>query len=88
MASHNTVIFVGYARSTLAINLSAMQNSKINELRPWVWAVDARLCRGRRPVQAPPACLKWEYRLPLLLQEIFEANADIICLQELNHFGE
>jgi hypothetical protein len=26
--------------------------------------------------------------LPLILQEVREADADIICLQELNHFGE
>ncbi|GIL66810.1 hypothetical protein Vafri_20325 [Volvox africanus] len=38
--------------------------------------------------RAPPACLEWGYRRPLLLQEILEANADIICLQELNHFDE
>ncbi|GIL78062.1 hypothetical protein Vretimale_7471 [Volvox reticuliferus] len=38
--------------------------------------------------RAPPLCLEWEYRRPLLLQEILEANADIICLQELNHFDE
>lgn len=38
--------------------------------------------------KVPPGCLEWEYRKPLLLQEIFEANADIICLQELNHFED
>ncbi|GLI63407.1 hypothetical protein VaNZ11_006371 [Volvox africanus] len=38
--------------------------------------------------RAPPGCLEWDYRRPLLLQEIMEANADIICLQELNHFDE
>ncbi|KXZ50586.1 hypothetical protein GPECTOR_16g761 [Gonium pectorale] len=38
--------------------------------------------------RVPPGCLEWEYRRPLLLQEILEANADIICLQELNHFDE
>ncbi|KAG2495540.1 hypothetical protein HYH03_006483 [Edaphochlamys debaryana] len=36
----------------------------------------------------PPSCLEWEYRKPLLLQELLEADADIICLQELNHFDE
>ncbi|KAG2449617.1 hypothetical protein HYH02_005150 [Chlamydomonas schloesseri] len=35
-----------------------------------------------------PDHLEWEYRKPLLLQEIMEANADIICLQELNHFED
>ncbi|PNH12976.1 Glucose-repressible alcohol dehydrogenase transcriptional effector [Tetrabaena socialis] len=38
--------------------------------------------------RVPPKCLEWEYRKPRLLQEILEADADIICLQELNHFGE
>eukprot|EP00775_Hariotina_reticulata_P003332 gene3332-3609_t len=37
-------------------------------------------------VKVPISCLQWEYRLPLILQEIRAANADIICLQELNHF--
>lgn len=37
-------------------------------------------------VKVPISCLSWEYRLPLILQEIRAANADIICLQELNHF--
>jgi len=39
-------------------------------------------------VKVPISCLQWEYRLPMILQEIRAANADIICLQELNHFGE
>jgi endonuclease/exonuclease/phosphatase family metal-dependent hydrolase len=39
-------------------------------------------------LQVPISCLQWEHRLPLILQEIWEADADIICLQELNHFGE
>lgn len=38
--------------------------------------------------QVPISCLQWEHRLPLILQEVREADADIICLQELNHFGE
>jgi nocturnin len=37
-------------------------------------------------VKVPISCLQWEHRLPLILQEIWEADADIICLQELNHF--
>jgi nocturnin len=37
-------------------------------------------------VKVPISCLQWEHRLPLILQEIREADADIICLQELNHF--
>lgn len=39
-------------------------------------------------LQVPISCLQWEHRLPLILHEIREADADIICLQELNHFGE
>jgi endonuclease/exonuclease/phosphatase family metal-dependent hydrolase len=39
-------------------------------------------------LQVPISCLQWEHRLPLILQEVREANADIICLQELNHFGK
>eukprot|EP00882_Tetradesmus_deserticola_P021706 GHRQ01023503.1.p1 GENE.GHRQ01023503.1~~GHRQ01023503.1.p1 ORF type:complete len:141 (+),score=23.17 GHRQ01023503.1:276-698(+) len=38
--------------------------------------------------KVPISCLMWEHRLPLIMQEIRAANADIICLQELNHFGE
>lgn len=38
-------------------------------------------------VRANPCSLEWHYRLPLLLAELQEANADIICVQELNHFG-
>lgn len=38
-------------------------------------------------LQVPISCLQWEHRLPLILQEVREADADIICLQELNHFG-
>eukprot|EP00878_Enallax_costatus_P027094 GHUV01029138.1.p1 GENE.GHUV01029138.1~~GHUV01029138.1.p1 ORF type:complete len:304 (+),score=44.01 GHUV01029138.1:593-1504(+) len=37
-------------------------------------------------VKVPISCLMWEHRLPLILQEIKAADADIICLQELNHF--
>lgn len=38
-------------------------------------------------VKVPISCLQWEHRLPLILQEIRAADADIVCLQELNHFG-
>lgn len=31
--------------------------------------------------------LQWEQRAPLILQELSLADADIICLQEVNHFG-
>ncbi|WIA31940.1 hypothetical protein OEZ86_002799 [Tetradesmus obliquus] len=36
--------------------------------------------------KVPISCLMWEHRLPLILQEVRAANADILCLQELNHF--
>lgn len=37
-----------------------------------------------------PEVLPWEYRLPRLLREIQEHDADILCLQEVqqNHFGD
>jgi hypothetical protein len=31
--------------------------------------------------------LEWNVRAPLLLAKIMENEPDIICLQELNHFG-
>ena len=37
--------------------------------------------------QADPAALSWELRAPLLLQELLEADASVICLQECNRFG-
>lgn len=44
--------------------------------------------KGMVSLQVPISCLQWEHRGPLILQEIREADADIICLQELNHFGK
>jgi mRNA deadenylase 3'-5' endonuclease subunit Ccr4 len=35
-----------------------------------------------------PAALEWEHRLPLLLAELREADADIICLQEVNRLED
>lgn len=32
--------------------------------------------------------LQWEHRAPLILRELALANADIICLQEVNHFDD
>ena len=32
--------------------------------------------------------LEWEFRAPLVLREILESEADVLCLQELNHFGK
>lgn len=39
------------------------------------------------PPQAPPHALLWEHRLPRVLAELESADADVICLQEVNHFG-
>lgn len=38
-------------------------------------------------VQALPEVLEWQFRAPAILEEILEADADIITLQELNHYG-
>ena len=38
-------------------------------------------------MQVDPHLLRWEVRLPLILAEIREAGADIMCFQELNHYG-
>ena len=39
-------------------------------------------------LQASREVLSWERRAPFLLQEIVEADADVVCLQEVNHYGE
>ncbi len=31
--------------------------------------------------------LLWETRAPLILAELQQADADVICMQEVNHFG-
>ncbi|XP_057312107.1 nocturnin-like [Hydractinia symbiolongicarpus] len=36
----------------------------------------------------PPQCLKWQYRKRLLLNEILSANADVVCLEEVDHFDD
>ena len=38
--------------------------------------------------QVPRELLSWEARAPLLLEEILDSAADIICLQEVNRYGE
>lgn len=55
-----------------------LQHASSTQQQPTTW------CAG---LQVPISCLQWEHRLPLILQEVREADADIICLQELNHFG-
>jgi len=39
-------------------------------------------------VKVPPEVLEWDYRMPLMLAEVAESEADIICIQELNHFKQ
>lgn len=39
-------------------------------------------------VKVPEQALCWSYRAGLLMQEILESQADIICLQEVNHYGD
>eukprot|EP00243_Klebsormidium_subtile_P010882 TRINITY_DN5960_c0_g1_i1.p1 TRINITY_DN5960_c0_g1~~TRINITY_DN5960_c0_g1_i1.p1 ORF type:complete len:339 (+),score=33.97 TRINITY_DN5960_c0_g1_i1:172-1188(+) len=39
-------------------------------------------------VKVPSKLLDWESRAPLLLRELEEAGADVICLQEVNHFDD
>lgn len=39
------------------------------------------------PMQVPREVLDWETRSPMLLEEILESQADIICLQEVNRYG-
>ena len=39
------------------------------------------------PAQVPPECLEWSFRKPLVLEELQEACADVICLQECNRYG-
>lgn len=38
--------------------------------------------------QVSPEVLEWDYRFRLVLAEVAESNADIICIQELNHYEE
>ena len=39
-------------------------------------------------IECPASALKWEYRGPLLLQEILRSNADILCLEEVDHYQD
>ncbi len=38
-------------------------------------------------VQVAPHLLEWPARAPLILNEILDSRADLVCLQELNHYG-
>lgn len=39
-------------------------------------------------MQTPKRALEWTYRAPLLVEEILNSRPDIVCLQEVNHYGE
>jgi mRNA deadenylase 3'-5' endonuclease subunit Ccr4 len=39
-------------------------------------------------IRAPKEILEWSTRAPKLLNKILEASADIVCLQELNHYDD
>ncbi|GAX79232.1 hypothetical protein CEUSTIGMA_g6672.t1 [Chlamydomonas eustigma] len=39
-------------------------------------------------VKTPLPLLEWSYRMPLIIEELKEAQADIICLQEVNRYEE
>lgn len=39
-------------------------------------------------IRAPQEALQWDHRKALLLAEITAADADIVCLQECNHFED
>ena len=38
--------------------------------------------------KAPPEALKWENRKEKLLEEILRSGADIVCLEEVDHFSD
>ena len=38
-------------------------------------------------LQVEPRLLTWEHRAPIILEQLLEADADVVCLQEVNHFG-
>ena len=45
-------------------------------------------CLSQEPLlQVEPKLLTWEHRAPIILEQLLEADADVLCLQEVNHFG-
>ena len=44
--------------------------------------------KERRRCQVPSSLLEWDSRWPLILKEIQEADADLVCLQEVNKYGK
>lgn len=39
-------------------------------------------------IKCPEAALKWSYRRHLILQEILRSGADIVCLEEVDHYED
>ena len=39
-------------------------------------------------IKCPAAALKWEYRGPRVMQEITRSGADIVCLEEVDHYSD
>ena len=39
-------------------------------------------------IRCPVEALKWTYRAPSILQEILRSGADIICMEEVDHFHD
>lgn len=39
-------------------------------------------------IKCPEAALKWDYRGALLVQEISRSEADIVCLEEVDHYDD
>lgn len=39
-------------------------------------------------IKCPEAALKWSYRGPLLVQEILRSGADLLCLEEVDHYKD
>ena len=46
------------------------------------------LLRMLQCLQVPQDVLAWERRSPQIIQEIAESKADLVCLQEVNRYGE
>lgn len=92
LAQDGGFIRVGGCSWTRAENVSiSMQRSK--HVRQQGYRACGRnisiVCMGSAiHVQAPEEALQWDHRKTLLLAEIAAADADIVCLQECNHFGE
>lgn len=43
---------------------------------------------GEGFIKCPADALKWSYRSPMILEEITRTEADIICLEEVDHFSD